>query len=318
MHDLDVKDGKPSSAGDGAFTLIELLVVIAIIAILAALLLPALAKARDKARQVGCSSNLKQVSMVNIIYASDHHGTMLNANDAQATAAYGVKGEWMGCVFNYYANSTNMLLCPAAARPLTIPQVTAYGIRNWGSPGGYSGAVNAAYVIALTQNSPVGWNIPASYTYNAWFYSTTTTPIAGMGDAGGVEAGYVTDPAWVYIKESQIQQPTLTPVAVDGIWQDTWPRETDSPGQDLFRGVDTAGSVGKEMGRVAVPRHGNAGAAPRNYTANWNTTPPGGAVNITTYDGHVELSKLSHLWSYKWHRDWARTLPVVISTPVAY
>ncbi|NCQ30317.1 MAG: prepilin-type N-terminal cleavage/methylation domain-containing protein, partial [Armatimonadetes bacterium] len=46
-----------------AFTLIELLVVIAIIAILAALLFPVFAKAREKARQASCQSNLKQISL---------------------------------------------------------------------------------------------------------------------------------------------------------------------------------------------------------------------------------------------------------------
>ena len=54
------------------FTLIELLVVIAIIAILAAILFPVFARAREKARQASCQSNLKQISLAAIMYGSDY------------------------------------------------------------------------------------------------------------------------------------------------------------------------------------------------------------------------------------------------------
>jgi prepilin-type processing-associated H-X9-DG protein len=173
-------------------------------------------------------------------------------------------------------------------------------------------------VVYLTVDSPIGWTLACSYTYNAWFYSPAA---AGVNrDAPSVETYFRTaDPAWIFVKESSIQRPDLTPVYADGNWQDACPSEIDEPSQDLYRGSDWLNQrVGHEMGRIAIQRHGGVLGATHSYTANWNTSPPKGSVNVAAYDGHVELSRLANLWNYNWHVNWGQSVTPLIGMPAAY
>ncbi len=109
-----------------AFTLIELLVVIAIIAILAAMLLPALTKSKQKAQGIQCMSNTKQLALAWLMYAHENGDRLVNNRGIDGTEASRVNN-WVGDVMGYSASEdTNTvllqmgLLAPYVAKNISI------------------------------------------------------------------------------------------------------------------------------------------------------------------------------------------------------
>jgi prepilin-type N-terminal cleavage/methylation domain-containing protein len=180
-----MKSSFSRSSRKSAFTLIELLVVIAIIAILAAMLLPALAKAKQKAKQTSCINNLRQIGIAQVIYVTDNQkytGSYSPVHNAYV---------WPTRLLTYMGNNHKAFDCASA--PVDYDWDTnvnhTLGAGGTDEHGNYS-----AYTVTPQSRF--------SYGINDWGLSINHHPQLGLG--GDVDGGFYQGP----VRDSTIKNPS--------------------------------------------------------------------------------------------------------------
>ena len=182
MRERKAMGAKPVGATGGrGFTLIELLVVIAIIAILAAILFPVFSKAREKARQASCQSNLHQIGLAMRMYANDwdgrppRHDNPIPGMSDPRDSRFNFLNAWYDQIMPYMKNE-QIIVCPSdtGGFPRVAWDLAFWGsyAMNWRCSVWGSSAFGPRPIDAYEYPSQIIWMIDGTWSWFFWLWGS--------------------------------------------------------------------------------------------------------------------------------------------------